>query len=110
MEKSSLMLYLASMVALYGTAKIINIHVVMVQWTLVGAQHRLCRPRPPLVLAAIWYDLCHTTIESAHLEEKDELESGFKHFMIAHFHLWTYPKNVCLLASRFNICKRYLQV
>jgi hypothetical protein len=65
---------------------------------------------PPLVLAAIWYDLCHTTIELAHLEEKDKSESGFKRFMIAHFHLWTYPKNVCLLASRFNICKRYLQV
>ena len=43
MEESSLVLYLVAMVALYGTAKIINIHIVMVQWTLVGAQHRLCR-------------------------------------------------------------------
>jgi hypothetical protein len=43
MEESSLVLYSAAMVALYGTAKIINIHIVMVQWMLVGAQHGLCR-------------------------------------------------------------------
>ena len=30
-------------------------------------------------------------------------------FMIAHFFLWTYPKNVKLVKRPFKICLRYLQ-
>lgn len=63
----------------------------------------------PLNVADIWFDLCHTTIEEACLEEKEKSERGFKRFMIAHYFLWTYPKNVKLVKSRFNICLRYLE-
>ena len=63
----------------------------------------------PLVIANIWYDLCHTSIEEAHLDEKETYEKGFKQYMLAHFHLWSYPKNVNLMKTRFNICMRYLE-
>ncbi len=43
----------------------------------------------PLVVADIWFDLCHTTIAEACLEEKKKSEGGFKRFMIAMFFLWT---------------------
>ena len=32
----------------------------------------------PLVIADIWFDLCHTTIEEACLNEKEKSERGFK--------------------------------
>lgn len=41
--------------------------------------------------------------------ENEKTESGFKRFMIAHFCLWTYPKNIILIRSRFGICLRFLQ-
>ena len=63
----------------------------------------------PLVIASIWFDLCHTSIPEAHLQEKEKSEQGFKRFMIAHYYLWMYPKNVKNLKRRFNICLRYLQ-
>jgi hypothetical protein len=63
----------------------------------------------PLVIADIWNDLCHTSIEGARLEEKETSEKGFKRYMLAHFHLWSYPKNVNLMKTRFKICKRYLE-
>jgi hypothetical protein len=63
----------------------------------------------PLVIADIWHDLCHTSIEEAHLEEKETSEKGFKRYMIALFFLWTYPKNINLMTTRFDICKRYLE-
>ena len=63
----------------------------------------------PLVIADIWHDLCHTSIKEAHLEEKEKSEKGFKRFMLAHFHLWSYPKNIRLMTTRFKICKRYLE-
>jgi hypothetical protein len=64
----------------------------------------------PLVIANIWHDLCHTSIKGARLEEKKTSEKGFKQYMLAHFHLWLYPKNVNLLMkTRLKICKRYLE-
>ena len=63
----------------------------------------------PLVIANIWFDLSHTKIKEAYLEEKEKSENGFKQFMIAHFFLWMYPKNVKLVRSWFNICLHYLQ-
>ena len=62
-----------------------------------------------LVIADIWHELCHTSIKEAHLEEKEKSENGFKRFMLAHFHLWSYPKNINLMTTRFKICKRYLE-
>ena len=43
------------------------------------------------------------------MEENEKSEKGFKRFMIAHFFLWNYPKNVRLMKSRFGICLRYMQ-
>ena len=63
----------------------------------------------PLVIADIWHDLCHTTIEEAQLEEREKSEKGFKRYMIGHFFLWAHPKNIKLMKSRFDICERYLQ-
>ena len=57
----------------------------------------------PVVLAAQWYDLCAKNIVKEH--EKDE--EGFRSFLIAHFFLWTYPKNSRILANHFKRCKRY---
>jgi hypothetical protein len=63
----------------------------------------------PFVLASMWSDLCTTDIEEAHLEEKEKGERGFKRFMMAHYFLWEYPKNMDLMGSRFDVCKRSLQ-
>jgi hypothetical protein len=63
----------------------------------------------PLVIADIWHDLCHNSIEAARLEEKETSEKGFKRYMLSHFYLWSYPKNVNLMKTRFKICKRYLE-
>jgi predicted GIY-YIG superfamily endonuclease len=59
----------------------------------------------PLVIAAIWHDLQDTSIKEAKLEKEEKSVKGFKWFMIAHFFLWTYPKNVNLMKTRFKICK-----
>jgi hypothetical protein len=61
----------------------------------------------PMVLANIWYDLTMTDIVEARVSEKEQCETGFRMFLVAHFFLWTYPKNSSLLASRFRICERY---
>ena len=61
---------------------------------------------PPAVLANMWSDLCQTEIPEARLDEKEKTEKGLKRFMIAHYYLWTYPKNVFLLSSRFGERKR----
>ena len=65
----------------------------------------------PLVIATVWYDLCHTSIRDAQILEKEKSEKGFLHFMTAHYFLWTYPKNVELMVSQFGlrVCERYLQ-
>jgi hypothetical protein len=61
----------------------------------------------PLVLANMWYDLTVTDIVEARVSEKEQCDKGFRMFLVAHFFLWTYPKNSSLLASRFRICERY---
>lgn len=63
----------------------------------------------PLVIANIWYDLCHTSIEEARLTKTEKSERGFKRFMIANHYLWTYPRNVKQVKRRFGICLRYLE-
>lgn len=55
----------------------------------------------PLVISLIWHDL------RPELEKKDLSERGFKMFMVAHFFLWTYPKNSSQLAMAYKICERY---
>ena len=57
----------------------------------------------PLDLAEQWYDLTVTTIPLASLDEKDKTMKGFKMFMVAHYFLWTYPRNAEQLASRFSM-------
>jgi hypothetical protein len=59
-----------------------------------------------LSIASMWFDLCHTDIESAKLSLK-ERQGGVKMFLAAHFYLWSYTKNSHMLASRFNICEKY---
>jgi hypothetical protein len=53
----------------------------------------------PLVIVAIWHDLQDTSIKEAKLEKEEKSVKGFKWFMIAHFFLWTYPKNVNLMKT-----------
>jgi hypothetical protein len=61
----------------------------------------------PMDLANMWYDLTVVDIVEARVSEKEQCETGFRMFLVAHFFLWTYPKNSNLLASRFRICERY---
>ena len=61
----------------------------------------------PLDISEMWYDLMHTDIPNARVEEKEKNMKGFKMFLASHFFLWTYPKNATLIASCFNICERY---
>ena len=55
----------------------------------------------PVVLSLMWHDLKPT------LEEKEQSEKGFKMFMVAHYFLWTYPKNSSQISQSFPICERY---
>ena len=61
----------------------------------------------PLDLSEMWYDLTTTDIPGAKLKGNEKSLRGFKRFMIAHYFLWTYPKNAKILASRFGICEKY---
>ena len=77
----------------------------------------------PLVLAEQWNDLCqwkHKDFTSVlyatcawnnrgRMPTKDKSERGFKHFMAAHFWLWTRPKNAHVMASRFGMCADHMQ-
>ena len=58
-------------------------------------------------LAEMGYDLCHTNIPEALLEQKEVSTSGFKAFLRAHFFLWTYPKNSELFAAHFGVSEKY---
>jgi hypothetical protein len=60
----------------------------------------------PLDIAEIWFDLCHADIVAAKIPMKDQTERGFKRFMVAHYWLWTKPKNAELTASQFGLCSR----
>jgi hypothetical protein len=59
-----------------------------------------------LTIASMWFDLCHTDIESAKLTSKEK-QGGLKMFMAAHFYLWSYTKNANMLGSRFHVCEKY---
>jgi hypothetical protein len=61
----------------------------------------------PMDLANMWYDLTVTDIVEARVSQKEQCDTGVRMFLVAHFFLWTYPKNSNLLASRFRICERY---
>jgi hypothetical protein len=61
----------------------------------------------PLDLANIWYDMSNTDIPEARISVKEQCDEGFKMFLIAHFYLWMYPKNLSMISSRFNICEWY---
>jgi hypothetical protein len=50
-----------------------------------------------------------TTNLEAQIHDNELCEQGFRMFLIAHFFLWTYPKNAGLLASHFKICASYAQ-
>ena len=65
----------------------------------------------PPIIASIWFDLCSTRNRKARLEKKEMTERGFIRFMLAHYFLWTYPKNVELMVSQFGfeVCERYMQ-
>jgi len=61
----------------------------------------------PLDLADQWYDLQHTSITDAQLTEREKSLRGMRHFLVAHFFLWSYPKNAEQTATLFNICVEY---
>jgi hypothetical protein len=61
----------------------------------------------PIDLANMWFDLTTTEIPDAKLIGKEKSDNGFRMFMVAHFFLWTYPKNSKILASRFKIYEGY---
>jgi hypothetical protein len=59
-----------------------------------------------LDIAEAWYDLCHY---KDWLSSKEKSRKGFKRFLAAQFWLWTRPKNASVFASRFGLCKDYVQ-
>lgn len=61
----------------------------------------------PLDIGSIWYDLCNW--DETLLPAKEKSEKGFTRFLAAVHWLWTYPKNAEILASRFGLCKDYVQ-
>ena len=63
----------------------------------------------PLDIASLWFDLQHHDDEKGKplLDEKEDSENGFYHFMKAMFFLWAYPKNAGLLRTRFRCCEKY---
>ena len=64
-----------------------------------------------LVVAAIWNELCFTSVRDAQLSEKDKTEKGFIRYLIAHFFMWTYPKNIVIMVTHFRllVCERHLE-
>jgi len=62
----------------------------------------------PLDIATIWCDLQHTGDEEGKplLDEKEDCERGFNHFMKAMFFLWAHPKNASMLRTRFRCCEK----
>ena len=61
----------------------------------------------PVCLAAQWYDIC--TVEVDPLPASKQCLKGLRIFLVAHFFLWTYPKNSDILASRFKLPERYMR-
>jgi hypothetical protein len=65
------------------------------------------RHRSSWLLLSMWYDTIHTDISAARIDEKEQSDAGFRMFLVAHFFLWTYPKNAQLIVSCFRICEKY---
>lgn len=63
----------------------------------------------PVDLSLMWSDLQTTNVENAKLKPEEKMPKAFKMFMAANFLLWAHPKNASIFASRFKICKRYIQ-
>lgn len=63
----------------------------------------------PLDLAEQWYDLTVTDIPGAILSQEDKSMKGFKAFMIAHYFLWSKPRNAHQLARTFRVHERNAQ-
>jgi hypothetical protein len=59
-----------------------------------------------LDLAEIWHDICHSE-EDHPIPSKEKTMKGFKRFIMAHYWLWTYPKNSYTFASRFKVGEGY---
>ena len=57
---------------------------------------------PPEVLADVWHDLCNTTIPGARLTDEEKSNHGVKMFFLAHYMLWTYPRNARLIEIHFG--------
>ena len=56
-----------------------------------------------------WYDLVHDKIPMKKLHEKEKSMRGFKLFSIAHFWLFTKPKNATEGSSQFGRSEKLLQ-
>lgn len=59
----------------------------------------------PVVLAQQWDDLIETDIPEAKLTVSERTGKGFTSFLIAHYFLWTYPKNYNLIHTAFGVGK-----
>lgn len=59
----------------------------------------------PTDIAEMWFDL--QSGEWTTLTPNENSPQGFKRYMIAHYYLWTYPKNSFIISRQFNICERY---
>ena len=57
----------------------------------------------PYALANQWYDLTVSRTPGAILEEREKTQKGLLMFFMAHYFLWTYPRNHKLLQSRFRV-------
>jgi hypothetical protein len=55
----------------------------------------------------MWHNMTATHISEARVDIKEQDDAGFRMFLIAHFFLWTYPKNSGLIVPRFQICNKY---
>jgi hypothetical protein len=55
----------------------------------------------------MWHNMTATNISEARVDIKEQDDAGFRMFLVAHFFLWTYPKNSGLIVSRFQICDKY---
>ena len=61
----------------------------------------------PLTLAEQWSDLQTNQIPEAQLKEGEKSAKGLRRFLIAHYFIWTYPKNAEQTAGRFFVTEKY---
>lgn len=58
-------------------------------------------------ISEMWFDLCY--YDETVLSGKEKSEKGFVRFLAAQYWLWARPKNASMFASRFGLCKDYVQ-